>query len=165
MTDTPTLQDIRLQAESEKAKAEVDKLNTEEAIEKATQLRAECDTAVQQGAVAKTLSDLLSARKFEAWLVQVALERLTVSANKVLHNLSNGPIRSRSKTATRLISSTTTMPIRNGRPKRCRAETFLASLALALGLRAQVALIAAESREHLAALFRRGVSAPWIHRP
>lgn len=123
-------------------------------IAEAEELRTERASAHEAAAVAKDLGLLLSAQRFEAWLLNRALEQLVHGATATLKELSSGAY-------SLALTDTNEFEVidhRNADERRSAktlsgGETFLASLSLALALSDHVAQLAAGQTARLDALF------------
>lgn len=124
-------------------------------LAEAERLRGEQRQAVERRQVAETLADHLKANRFEKWLLDEAVASLAASASGILADLSGGSyalsVDPRSGVFTVIDH------VNASQPRLARTlsggETFLASLALALGLADQVAELATGGTARLEALF------------
>jgi len=126
-----------------------------EKLAEADRLRGQRARLDQAAAVARELGRHLSARGFEKWLLDEALGLLVEGATVVLRDLSRGQY---SLTLDERTSNFAVIDHRNAderRPARTLSggETFLASLALALALADQLALLAARGAARLESIF------------
>jgi exonuclease SbcC len=140
---------VRASADAEHAVATI-----AAAIAKATELRARVAALREEAALAEQLAQLLSARGFEAWLVEEALETLLAGASEILFELSRGAY----SLGLDDQRSFTVVDHRNADERRSvrtlsGGETFQASLALALALSDQLRALAAGGAPPIEALF------------
>lgn len=139
----------------ERARAEDRVQRIDVDLAEAERLRGEQGKATEQRQVAETLAVHLKANRFEKWLLDEAVVSLAASASQILGELSGGTyalsVDSRSG------GFTVIDHVNASQPRSARTlsggETFLASLALALGLAEQVAELAAGGTARLEALF------------
>lgn len=134
------------------ARHELERLERD--LEQGEQLAKEVERLDGEAEVAEELGRLLSARGFEAWLVEEALARLVHGASSTLHELSRGDY-SLSFDEQREF---TVVDHRNADELRTArtlsgGETFQASLALALALADQLRELAAEHAAPIEAIF------------
>jgi exonuclease SbcC len=138
-----------------RARAEDTVQRIEADLAEAERLRGEQGQATERRQVAETLAEHLKANRFEKWLLDEAVVSLAASASEILGELSGGSyalsVDSRSGAFTVIDHVNASQP----RPARTLSggETFLASLALALGLAEQVADLATGGTARLEALF------------
>lgn len=136
-------------------RADAERRRVAEAVEQAERLREEGTRQRERQRVAHDLGQHLSARNFEKWLLDEALLRLTRGATQVLHELSGGAY---SLTLEGRSSNFAVVDHRNADASRSArtlsgGETFLTSLALALALADEVALLASGGAARLDAIF------------
>jgi DNA repair protein SbcC/Rad50 len=136
------------------ARAGADTERIAEAIERRKLLTAEREQQAEAAAVAGTLSRHLSARGFERWLLDEALQRLAHGASAVLRDLSGGQY----SLAIDEQRNFGVVDHRNADERRSArtlsgGETFLASLALALTLAEHLAELAVDAEPRLESIF------------
>ncbi len=132
---------------------EVDRI--ERALVEATEAKALRDRARHDGDVARTLVTLLRADRFERWLVTEALEVLVDSASVILYRLSGGQysLACESAGGDFVVVDHANADERRAARTLSGGETFQASLALALALSEQVAMLSSDARARLDAIF------------
>ena len=139
-------------ASLERARAAQERVT--EAIDMARKLQDEIQAGRREHEVAHALSQHLSAKGFEKWVVTEALGLLVTSASQILRDLSGGQY-------TLLIDGSGNFMVVDhhnaGETRSARTlsggETFLASLSLALGLSDQIADLASGGAARLEAIF------------
>ena len=126
------------------ARAEADHRQVVADVAEAEQLRASVQATVDDASVAKALADHLAANRFEQWLLDSVLRQLTAGATVLLRDLSGGAyslVLDHKSRAFAVVDHINADAARSARTLS-GGETFLASLALALALADQVALVA-----------------------
>jgi len=137
------------------ARSEAERHRLDEAMGEAAALEAEATRARAEGDVATVLGRHLAAAGFERWVLDEALLVLVKGATEVLRTLSGGQYSLDLDPKSR---NFTVIDHRNAdQPRSARTlsggETFLASLALALALADQLALLAARGGARLESIF------------
>lgn len=135
-----------------KAEADLERIDADLAA--VARLRDERVVQARRAEVARALATHLSARGFERWLLDEALDRLVEGASATLRELSGGAY-SLAVDEARTFAVVDHHNADEARPAKTLSggETFLASLALALALADQVAELAAEGSPRLEAIF------------
>ncbi|MGI8574542.1 MAG: SbcC/MukB-like Walker B domain-containing protein, partial [Egibacteraceae bacterium] len=136
-------------------RADAERSRIADAVAEAVRLGTERTRQAERQTVAAQLGQHLSARNFEKWVLDEALLRLTSGATDILHELSGGAY---SLSVEPRSSNFAVIDHRNADALRSArtlsgGETFLASLALALALADEVALLASGGAARLDAIF------------
>jgi DNA repair protein SbcC/Rad50 len=138
-----------------RARAEDTVKRVAEQIAEAADLHEQRQAAVEQRQVAESLAGHLKANRFEKWLLDEAVLNLTASASDILSDLSQGAYSLSVDTKSggfTVVDHANASQVRSARTLS-GGETFLASLALALGLADQVAELATGGTARLETLF------------
>jgi exonuclease SbcC len=124
------------------------------AAAQAARLSAEADGAREARDVAHELAGLLGARGFEQWLLEEALDELVTGATERLFVLSSGAfsLRRDERGGFAVVDHRNADELRSVKTLS-GGETFLASLALALALADNVALMSSQSAPKLESIF------------
>lgn len=132
-------------AVQELARAEAELRRLEAEVEEAAELRAAADESRAEAAVSRALAEHLAANRFERWLLDAVLQQLVEVATVLLRELSGGAyslvLEERRSRAFAVVDHVNAGAVRSARTLS-GGETFLVSLALALALADQVALLA-----------------------
>jgi exonuclease SbcC len=136
------------------AQAEAEAERVRRAVEQAERLRASADAVRVERDVAKELGGLLGARGFEQWLLEEALDELVAGATERLFALSSGQfsLRRDDKGGFAVVDHRNADEVRSVKTLS-GGETFLASLALALALADNVALLSSQDAPKLESIF------------
>ena len=125
----------------------------EDALEKADKLRAEVAQAREECDVAEMLAAEMRADRFERWLLAEALDVLVESASHVLLALSGAQYSLRYENEEFVVVDHRNADATRSVRTLSGGETFQASLALALALSDQLAMLAAGGGTKLDAIF------------
>jgi exonuclease SbcC len=136
------------------AQAEGEAERIRQAVIQSERLRADTDAARAERDVAKELGGLLGARGFEQWLLEEAVEELVAGATERLYQLSSGQfsLRRDDKGGFAVVDHRNADELRSVKTLS-GGETFLASLALALALADNVALLSSQNAPKLESIF------------
>lgn len=136
------------------ARAEAEAERVRLAVAQADKLRAEADARRAERDVAHDLAALLGARGFEQWLLEEALDELVDGATERLHALSTGQFSFTrdDKGGFAVIDHRNADEVRSVKTLS-GGETFLASLALALALSDNVAMLSSDNAPKLESIF------------
>lgn len=134
------------------SRAERDRISN--ALEEARRLKEETGSLRTEHEVSHNLAHHLSARGFEKWIVNEALQRLVVGASDILKQLSEGrySVTIDDHGNFLVIDHDNTDERRSARTLS-GGETFLASLGLALALSEELKTLAADGAARLEAIF------------
>lgn len=147
-----SLLEASVRAESD-AKHELDRVKA--GIAEAKKLRKKVEKIGEEAEVARTLANLLSANRFESWMVAEALDLLVTDASRVLHDLSGGQYSFVFEESSRdfLVVDHRNADERRSARTLSGGETFQAALALALALSDQLGDLAANGAARLESIF------------
>ena len=147
-----SLLEASVRAESD-AKHELDRVKA--GIAEAKKLRKRVDKIAEEAEVARTLASLLSANRFESWMVAEALDLLVTDASRVLQELSGGQYSFVFEENSRdfLVVDHRNADERRSVRTLSGGETFQAALALALALSDQLGDLAANGAARLESIF------------
>ena len=147
-----SLLEASVRAESD-AKHALDRVKS--GIAEAKKLRAKVEKIAEEAEVARTLANLLSASRFESWMVAEALDLLVTDASRVLQELSSGQYSFAFDETNRdfLVVDHRNADERRSVRTLSGGETFQAALALALALSDQLGDLAANGAARLESIF------------
>ncbi|HEX7095391.1 MAG TPA: SMC family ATPase [Acidimicrobiales bacterium] len=136
------------------ARAEAEAERVRLAVAQAEKLRAEAEQRREERDVAHELANLLGARGFEQWLLEEALDQLVAGATDRLYTLSSGQfsLRRDDKGGFAVVDHRNADEVRTVKTLS-GGETFLASLALALALSDNVAMLSSANAPKLESIF------------